>query len=81
MTTITLRCICCPQETKHTEDIKLRAILDRLDDLEVRLPDQTRSHIPGISVSSEHEKDHVVFSETSDLFEGARQRGRLTHRI
>ena len=74
------RCICCPQETKHAEDIKLRAILDRLDDLEVKLLDHPKSHVTGISLSSDHEEDHVVFSETSDLFEGVRQRGKMNNK-
>ena len=69
------RCICCPQETKHTEDIKLRAILDRLDDMEAKLMDPPRSHVTGVELPSEHDEDHVAFSETSELFEGARERG------
>ena len=39
--------------------------------------DQPKSHVPGMSLSSEREEDHVVFSETSDLFEGVRQRGKI----
>ena len=69
------RCICCPQETKHSEDIKLRAILDRLDDMEAKLMDPTQSHVTGVDLQSEQENDYVAFSETSELFEGARDRG------
>ena len=70
-----LRCICCPQETKHSEDIKLRAILDRLDDMEAKLMDTSQSHVTGVDLPSEQENDYVAFSETSELFEGARDRG------
>ncbi|XP_053386467.1 chitin synthase chs-2-like isoform X2 [Mercenaria mercenaria] len=68
------RCVCCPTETKDTEDIKLRAILDRLDELEARIVDQSESHI---SAEAESER-HVHFSEASDLFEGTRERKEST---
>ncbi|XP_060570333.1 chitin synthase chs-2-like [Ruditapes philippinarum] len=64
------RCVCCPSETKDTEDIKLRAILDRLDDMEARIIDSPESHQ---STELESER-HVHFSEASDLFEGSRER-------
>ncbi|KAH3754146.1 chitin synthase chs-2-like [Dreissena polymorpha] len=33
------KCMCCPQETPDTVDIKLSAVLERLDDLEAKIVD------------------------------------------
>lgn len=66
------RCVCCPTETRDSEDIKLRAILDRLDNMEARLVDQAESEDV-----SESER-HVRFSEAADLFEGVRERSKNT---
>ncbi|XP_052237923.1 chitin synthase chs-2-like [Dreissena polymorpha] len=64
------RCMCCPQETPDTGDMKLNAILERLDDLEAKLVDPPADH-----VSNQNEtRGHVTFSEASDLFEGAKER-------
>ncbi|KAH3754136.1 hypothetical protein DPMN_188797 [Dreissena polymorpha] len=62
--------MCCPQETPDTGDMKLNAILERLDDLEAKLVDPPADH-----VSNQNEtRGHVTFSEASDLFEGAKER-------
>lgn len=55
--------------------MKLRAILDRLDELESKLVDPAPSHVTGLDLQSQSEEHHVQFSEASDMFEGARERG------
>ncbi|KAK3593492.1 hypothetical protein CHS0354_037014 [Potamilus streckersoni] len=40
-----MRCVCCPQPVSQAEDMKLRAILDRLDDMESRLSQANTSGI------------------------------------
>lgn len=37
--------------------------------------DPPRSHVTGVELPSAPDEDHVAFSETSELFEGARERG------
>ena len=67
--------MCCPSETGDREDMKLRAILDRLDEMESKITDHSLSHVTGLDLHN-HSEDHTVhFSEASDMFEGARDRG------
>jgi len=53
-------------------DMKLSAILDRLDEMEAKLIEPAQSHGTGLD---ERELDHNAFSDVSDMFEGARDRG------
>ncbi|KAL4217246.1 Chitin synthase 2 [Mactra antiquata] len=69
------RCLCCPSEPKDKGDIKLNAILERLDELESKLVDPAPSHMTGMEYHSEMGPENTVkFSEASDLFEGTRDR-------
>ncbi|KAL3854410.1 hypothetical protein ACJMK2_013680 [Sinanodonta woodiana] len=47
------RCVCCPQPAAQQEDMKLRAILDRLDDMESKFSQTNTSGIYH-SVASNH---------------------------
>ncbi|KAK3082737.1 hypothetical protein FSP39_003848 [Pinctada imbricata] len=70
-----LRCVCCPQTPAQTEDMRFRAILDRLDDMESRMTTAGGHTLsPGGSITDEKhtmEDDHKPFSRSDDLFEGA----------
>ncbi|WAR10037.1 CHS2-like protein [Mya arenaria] len=68
------RCVCCPTDTGDTGDMKLSAILDRLDELEAKIVDPPGSHVTGMDFRGEKEVDNKTFSEVSDMFEGAKDR-------
>lgn len=73
--------MCCPQGGTQTEDARLRAILDRLDDMENRLTTISRPSI--LSHERDDEpmglaggEDITPFSHQSVLFEGAGEQRR-----
>uniref|UniRef100_K1Q406 chitin synthase n=1 Tax=Magallana gigas TaxID=29159 RepID=K1Q406_MAGGI len=74
-----LRCVCCPNTSAQTEDMRFRAILERLDDIESHMTEVTRSRNPsqfddGSIINSKIEEEHQPFSKQNGLFEIAVER-------
>ncbi|XP_061164529.1 chitin synthase chs-2-like [Saccostrea echinata] len=71
-----LRCVCCPHTSaSHTEDMRFRAILERLDDIESRMTEVTHSRIDSSSaINVKLEEETLPFSKQNGIFEGAVER-------
>ncbi|KAL3854141.1 hypothetical protein ACJMK2_013419, partial [Sinanodonta woodiana] len=67
------RCVCCPRETKNAEDIKLTAILDRLDDIESGLAELNPNNKNDFTMPEKSEQSPMLkhFSQSVHLFDGA----------
>ncbi|KAJ8320604.1 hypothetical protein KUTeg_002191 [Tegillarca granosa] len=74
------RCMCCPQQSSSNHDNHLAVILERLNDIEERMTEYTRSQVSrnlsaGSSVINETQvEDHKPFSQNALLFEGEGER-------
>ena len=75
--------MCCPQSNVESEDTRLRAILERLDDMESRMttmsplsiashrPKHLRDEIPGPFMVESSKNEPSPFSRHTAIFEGA----------
>ena len=68
----TIRCMCCPQSGTQSEDVRLRAILDRLDDMETKMTTMSHRSIDSFPRNNDMEdKPPIPFSGQAYIFEGA----------
>lgn len=75
------RCMCCPRSDVQSEDSRLRAILERLDDMENKMTEVTTfSQRGSISASSKTDKDEepAPFSK-QDVIMDSGERGMLLY--
>ena len=65
------RCMCCPRSDVQTEDARLRAILERLDDMENKMTEMTSFSQGGSLTEStkQKEEEHAPFSKQDVLMD------------
>ena len=64
--------MCCPQSGTQSEDVRLRAILDRLDDMETKMTTMSHRSIDSFPRNNDMEgKPEIPFSGHAYPFEGA----------
>ena len=64
--------MCCPQTGTQSEDLRLRAILDRLDDMENKMTTMSQPSIDSFPRNYKtEEKPQTPFSIQAYAFEGA----------
>ncbi|XP_067686177.1 chitin synthase chs-2-like isoform X2 [Haliotis asinina] len=67
------RCVCCPSnQGVKNEDLKFKAILQRLDELDERMTEMTRSGVDSLeSFNNTRSPEATPFSDIAGQFEGA----------
>lgn len=77
-----IRCVCCPNSSTQTEDMRFRAILERLDDIESHMTEVTHSRNPSqfdadSTINVKMEEENQPFSKQNGIFEGAVERSKI----
>ena len=64
--------MCCPQSGTQSEDVRLRAILDRLDDIDTKMTTMSHQSIGSFPRNNDMEDiPEIPFSGQAYSFEGA----------
>lgn len=70
------RCVCCPSNPGvKNEDLKFKAILQRLEDLDERMTEMTRSGVDSLDSFNNPAPEATPFSGIAGQFEGAVDKG------
>ncbi|CAC5365574.1 CHS1 [Mytilus coruscus] len=64
------RCMCCPQSGTETEDSRLRAIIEKLDDMDTRITSFSQRSVTSFK-QNDTKDDITPFSRQPAAFEGA----------